>query len=179
MKYKIEKDFPSFPEGTFKMENAGKGYAGTWEDEPSENHNKPISTEWEKEFDALVTKKVALPVQYGGKSATMTSESIDLEDIKSFIRNLLTTQQTAHEDALKDKDRLDFLDKCNQALNAHFGTTYGWELILNHNVTRLMSGKARAGDIDIDLNDAKAHGAKSCREVIDAQMQKLSNKDVT
>ena len=44
-----------------------------------------IIEEEKKAFDALVTKKVALPVQYGGKSTTMTSESVNLDEIKDHL----------------------------------------------------------------------------------------------
>jgi hypothetical protein len=64
--------------------------------------------------------------------------------------------------------RLDFLDQMNSRLNAHYGTTYKWELILNHNVNRLMLNQ-----LSVDLNDAKAHGLKSCRDAIDAEMKRL------
>lgn len=71
----------------------------------------------------------------------------------------------------RDKERLDFLDRCNAALNERYGTSYGWELILNHNVTRLMLGR-----LAVDLNDAVGGNAAlpSCREAIDARMKSLS-----
>jgi len=72
----------------------------------------------------------------------------------------------------EDTKRLDYLDECNRRLNAYHGTTYNWKLILNHNVTRLMSG-----DLDIDLNDAEAgnNSFKSCREAIDERMKALTS----
>lgn len=71
----------------------------------------------------------------------------------------------------RDRERLDFLDHCNAMLNETSGTRYGWELILNHNVTRLMSGR-----LAIDLNDsaAGASALQSCRDAIDARMKSLS-----
>ncbi len=71
----------------------------------------------------------------------------------------------------RDKARLDFLDRCNAALNARFGTSYGWELILNHNVTRLMLGR-----LTVDLNDAAGGNSKlpSCRAAIDARIKHLA-----
>ena len=69
-----------------------------------------------------------------------------------------------------DKARLDFLDACNRALNQRYGTNYGWELILSHNVTRLMLGEFHAGEPrGLDLNDACGGNAKlpSCRAAID------------
>ena len=55
--------------------------------------------EEKKAFDALVTKKVALPVQYGGKSTTMTSESVNLDEIKD---HLTSAMQRAYEDGYKE-----------------------------------------------------------------------------
>jgi uncharacterized protein (DUF3084 family) len=72
------------------------------------------------------------------------------------------------EELQKDRDRLDFLDACNQRLNASYGTNYRWELILNHNVNRLM-----LGHLNVDLNDAKAHGWPSCRDAIDREMLRV------
>lgn len=72
------------------------------------------------------------------------------------------------EDARKDTERLDFLDQCSQVLNQHYGTSYGWELIINHNVNRLLLG----GNLgNIDLHDSKAGHRKlaSCRDAIDAK----------
>lgn len=75
------------------------------------------------------------------------------------------------EKALReDKARLDYLDKCNHRLNSRYGTSYGWKLILNHNVNRLMldtpSGMA------VDLHDTEGGSAKftSCRKAIDESM---------
>lgn len=75
------------------------------------------------------------------------------------------------EKANDDSKRLDYLDECNRRLNAYHGTTYGWELILNHNVTRLMSGH-----LAIDLHDSKAGTGmqKSCRDAIDERMKTLT-----
>jgi hypothetical protein len=79
-------------------------------------------------------------------------------------------QVVAERDRLErleaDKARLDFLDEANRRLNAVFGTTYKWELIMNHNVNRLMIGQ-----LDVDLNDAAPNGLKSCREAIDQRMR--------
>lgn len=71
--------------------------------------------------------------------------------------------------AAKDKARLDFLDECNARLNARFGTNYGWELILNHNVNRLMMGR-----FAVDLSDDKANGFTSCRDAIDQAMERVA-----
>ena len=82
-------------------------------------------------------------------------------------------------EAHADKRRLDFLDECNRRLNEKCGNFYGWELILSHNVTRLMMESPfvteRAG---VDLHDSQvpAQAKKTCREAIDAVMQSESLK---
>jgi hypothetical protein len=63
---------------------------------------------------------------------------------------------------ITDTDRLDLLDRMNLALNTFHGTEYRWELIVNHNVNRLM-----LDGFAVDLNDASANGFKSCRSAID------------
>ena len=70
-----------------------------------------------------------------------------------------------------DAARLDFLDQCNARLNAGFGTTYRWKLILNHNVNRLFIGDG----LDVDLADMHANGLKSCRGAIDAEMKRIAS----
>lgn len=83
-------------------------------------------------------------------------------------RAALTTS-APQRDAITDTDRLDFLDRCNQRLNERYGTDYRWELILNHNVNRLMLG----GHLVVDLNDMapRSQGFPSCREAIDAKLR--------
>lgn len=73
------------------------------------------------------------------------------------------------KDGITDKERLDFLDECAARLNARFGTSYSWELILNHNVNRLMYGHML-----VDLNDARAHGLPSCRAAIDGAIKRFA-----
>ncbi len=68
---------------------------------------------------------------------------------------------------MADKARLDYLDRCNAALNAHYGTTYSWKLIQSHNVNRLMLGDS----YDVDLNDSQPNGLPSCRDAIDERMR--------
>lgn len=68
-----------------------------------------------------------------------------------------------------DTSRLDFLDDLNAQLNAASGTVYRWEMVINHNVNRLMMNFPRG----VDLNDAKAHGFPSCREAIDREMCRI------
>ncbi|MCP1558606.1 UNVERIFIED_ORG: hypothetical protein M2438_002693 [Methylobacterium sp. SuP10 SLI 274] len=76
-----------------------------------------------------------------------------------------SAQLQAEVEALKeDAARLDFLDGCNARLNASYGTHYGWKLVLNHNVNRLM-----LGDMKVDLHDSEGGNDKlpSCRLAID------------
>ncbi|HBO1747693.1 TPA: hypothetical protein ACRXYB_005820 [Pseudomonas aeruginosa] len=73
----------------------------------------------------------------------------------------------------KDKARLDRLDQLNVALNAKYGTTYQWQVIVNHNINRLM-----LGHLQIDLNDSAAFGLPSCRDALDTIMPgALLNQD--
>lgn len=72
-----------------------------------------------------------------------------------------------------DKARLDFLDGMNAALNRRSGTHYGWTLILNHNVNRLM-----LGHLEVDLNDSEGGVAKlpSCRAAIDREASRITRE---
>jgi hypothetical protein len=65
-----------------------------------------------------------------------------------------------------DKARLDYLDEANIRLNAKYGTTYRWRLVMNHNVNRLM-----LGDQDVDLQDSEPNALRSCRLAIDEKMR--------
>ncbi|MCK0531491.1 hypothetical protein [Sphingobium agri] len=98
-----------------------------------------------------------------GKAAALEAE----------IASLKQRLESAEDETARlrmDRDRLDFLDRCNQRLNATYGTNYGWQLILNHNVNRLM-----LEHMSVDLHDS--HGGKgklpSCRAAIDAEMGRL------
>lgn len=117
-----------------------------------------------------ITRLVRFCVEWKGNDIRY-DEQLEKETVADILSKLKTIEERAREEN-KDTQRLDFLDKLNKGLNDHYGTEYGWELIINHNVTRLFSGR-----IDrIDLNDAKAHGAKSCREVIDKAIDTLNTK---
>ncbi|MCA7962542.1 hypothetical protein LGM54_06190 [Burkholderia cenocepacia] len=79
-----------------------------------------------------------------------------------------------------DRRRLDFLDRMNGALNKHYGTKYGWKLILSPNIVRLMSGRHHAGFVgDIDLNDANSglSSFDSCRKAIDEVLAQRQGED--
>lgn len=67
-----------------------------------------------------------------------------------------------------DQARLDFLDEANIRLNAKYGTTYRWRLVMNHNVNRLM-----LGDMDVELQDSEPHALRSCRLAIDEKMREV------
>lgn len=93
---------------------------------------------------------------------------------ESFSVSALYAAPVSGDEALLDSQRLDWLDKMNATLNARYGTTYGWKLVLSSQVTRLMSEAPPVGSgylADIDLHDSQARGAKSCRAAIDAAMK--------
>lgn len=71
----------------------------------------------------------------------------------------------------KDKARLDFLDQANARLNARYGTTYRWRMVMNHNVNRLF-----LGDLAVDLEDSDANGLPSCRDALDEEMRRVGYK---
>jgi hypothetical protein len=85
--------------------------------------------------------------------------------------NLPTTTQAHLGRPISDTARLDFLDEMNRRLNASYGTTYRWKLIVNHNVNRLMLGQ-----MAVDLNDSEARGLPSCREAIDEAMRDIKQR---
>ncbi|WP_288927252.1 hypothetical protein [uncultured Maritimibacter sp.] len=86
--------------------------------------------------------------------------------------NWLIDRMTAEIEHLRaDRDRLDFLDECNARLNEKSGTKYGWKMVMNHNVNRLMTQK---GHLAVDLNDADAVGVPSCRKAIDGEMARIA-----
>ena len=73
------------------------------------------------------------------------------------------------EEESKDTKRLNFLDSLRSSLNKHYGTSYDWEMITNHNINRLFLGDVNT----IDLNDGAVNQSKSVREAIDKQMKQL------
>lgn len=89
---------------------------------------------------------------------------------QEYVRADLVAELAEENERLReDKARLDFLDACNQRLNSTYGTSYGWKMVMNHNVNRLMTGH----HLDVDLNDFEGFGAKSCRQAIDAEMRRV------
>jgi len=76
------------------------------------------------------------------------------------------------EEAQADAARLDWLDSANVRLNAKYGTRYKWQVILNHNVARLM-----LGDMQVDLHDTDPNGLPSCRDAIDAARKPLLSRE--
>lgn len=80
-----------------------------------------------------------------------------------------------------DGQRLDFLDRCNAALNRHYGTNYGWKLIRSPNVVRLMSQASTASgylsDIDLHDSDGSVNKHKSCRDAIDQALSQPEQRE--
>jgi len=77
---------------------------------------------------------------------------------------------------LQDKVRLDYMDECNRRLNAHCGSSYGWKMILSHNVTRLMLESPYGCEFAaVDLHDSEGgyRKRKTCREAIDEYLQNV------
>ena len=79
------------------------------------------------------------------------------------------------ESLKKDKERLDFLEECHTKLNEKCGTDYGWEIIINHNVVRMMMERNLR---EFDLNDAAGGNAKikTCRLAIDKKMEEFARQ---
>lgn len=105
------------------------------------------------------------------------TQNMSREMLVDALHNAITELALARSEnrmLQRDKRRLDFLDECNRRLNEECGSSYGWELILSHNVTRLMMESPfmaeRAG---VDLHDSQvpAQAKKTCREAIDAKMK--------
>ena len=95
----------------------------------------------------------------------------ELSDLPEACADTITALSERYRVLEEDKARLDFLDECNSALNARSGTVYGWALVMNHNVNRLMTERHH---LAVDLHDSKAHGAPSCRIAIDAEMRRIA-----
>lgn len=111
-----------------------------------------------------------LPAFISGATEYVRSDIHDaLKTERDTLLERLTAAERERDALMSDKDRLDFLDQCNANLNAHYGTKYKWEMVLNHNVNRLMTNH-----LDVDLNDSKAHGFHSCREAIDREIMRVT-----
>lgn len=84
----------------------------------------------------------------------------------------ITISQEEYESLKKDQERLNFLERCHDLLNEKYKTDYGWEVIINHNVVRMMMEK----NINwMDMNDAAGGNAKikTCRKAIDKKMEEF------
>jgi hypothetical protein len=117
-------------------------------------------------IDTEKMKALAAHLRAHDERHHLTQNTTDHRAAADAIDTLLA----ALEAAAADKRRLDFLDKLNAKLNEHYGTTYGWKLILSPNIVRLMSGNHHRGFVgDIDLNDANCGltSFDSCRKAID------------
>ena len=73
-----------------------------------------------------------------------------------------------------DTLRLNFLDRCNQNLNAHYGTTYGWKFDINHNRVCLRPDGHTWRDLDLHDTGAGIEAKTSVRAAIDKAMQPLT-----
>lgn len=90
----------------------------------------------------------------------------------------MTDSREHHLGLNPDTARLDWLQRCNDAMNAHYGTVYGWRVHRSDWVTRLMSGRGGEGypgDIDVYdsapmCRDPKQAGHPTIREAIDKAM---------
>lgn len=84
----------------------------------------------------------------------------------------VTIKKEEYESLKKDKERLDFLERCHDLLNEKYKTDWGWEVIINHNVVRLMSEKNIHW---VDTNDtAGGHvRIKTCRLAIDKKIDEF------
>ena len=80
-------------------------------------------------------------------------QALKEDDCRKMWQARATELEAALAEAEADRDRLNFLDELNASLNAHYGTKYRWEMVINHNVNRLMFNLPYG----VDLNDAKAH----------------------
>lgn len=101
-------------------------------------------------------------------SEVKTEKNLELPEAVSE-----SVEATRQMERQRDSVRLDFLDECNRRLNQKCGTVYGWEMILSHNVTRLMLESPYVAEFaGADLNDS-AVGKQTCREAIDAAMQRI------
>ena len=108
-------------------------------------------------------KGLAMADRYdiGGVELGERGVSISFEDLRLLLSD--------YERMRADERRLDFMDEANRRLNAKYGTTYGWRLIMNHNVNRLFLRDLNT----LDLDDNQANGLRSCRAAIDERMREI------
>lgn len=115
----------------------------------------------------------AMNIERGGLSALYAAEIAAIDAALTPPEGYVLVEASKAADSA----RLDFLDAMNVALNCHYGTNYGWRLILSGQITRLMSGQQKHGFVgDIDLNDQNAGrtGFPGCRQAIDAARPEVS-----
>lgn len=94
----------------------------------------------------------------------------EMENFCSWAQEQTALAVRGNTKTRTDGERLDFLDECNARLNEHSGTTYGWKMVMNHNVNRLM---IEGRHLAVNLHDSEAFGAPSCREAIDAEIERV------
>ncbi|MEM1188175.1 MAG: hypothetical protein AAGI72_06600 [Pseudomonadota bacterium] len=106
----------------------------------------------------------------------------ELRSTVSVLQGRLSEVTADLEEAVNDRQRLDFLEAMHRRLNNHYGTDYGWKLILSHNVTRLCVGQHFGGFVgDIDLQDAQGGNARctTAREAIDEAQRNVRLPSLT
>ncbi|GJE25787.1 hypothetical protein [Methylobacterium organophilum] len=105
-----------------------------------------------------VSQEMSLAEREGFSTATLWLNRADSDLICAAL-----AQAAAHEDHA-DTARLDFLERCNAALAARYGTGSGWTLTIDHGGDRLA---LRAAPAD-RLGSGVARGPlPSCRDAID------------
>lgn len=139
------------------------------------NETSPVSES--PQSPSLPVSKGLWAVRVPDNLAAIFCEDKQITDWVYAERPMLTMLQAiadAHNATLpvsSDTERLEWLDDCNRRLNDKCGSRYGWELILSHNVTRLMLESPYVAEFaGVDLNDSAFPGKRTCREAIDAAM---------
>lgn len=145
----------------------------------SEPAQTPRVDELQESFNAEWRARVYNGFDAATLSAGHTDQAMELA--RQLERELAEARRKALE-AERDTARLDALDRANAALNRHYGTNYGWRLILSPNIVRLMRDgrSSQSGYLtDIDLNDTEGGHAKlkSCRQALDALLSQPETKE--
>lgn len=113
----------------------------------------------ERQFDALMDDVRALA------KVSIDDSHYQCNALRTELSALRTKLKSAVEAGKTDRARLDWLEKRRVNLNAHYGTSYGWKFVGNHNVNRMYVRDVNT----LDLNDAEACGG-DIRTAIDAAM---------
>lgn len=136
------------------------------------NELRGAADHWESEARALKTQRDSARIWRDRNERTICDMALDIIAVGEALGIPPAEQAGGTGEFIdliqalnKDKARLDRLDQLNSALNAKYGTTYQWQVIVNHNVNRLM-----LGHLQIDLSDSAAFGLPSCRDALDTIM---------